>query len=106
MDPYDAAALFWFVRNTFFFDLVLDRNPRVKTCRYVDLVTEPRQTMHAIYEFVGRPYPGDAILSEIHTSSVGRGQDIPLSPEIETLCETMWERLEQAASQPEVVAHV
>lgn len=102
MDPYDAAALFWYVRNTFFFDLQLDQHPRVMTCRYVDLVSEPRTTVQTIYDFAGQPYPGDHILSGIHTSSIGRGQNIPLSPEIEQICESMWSRLEEAAAQPAI----
>jgi hypothetical protein len=29
MNPYDAAVLFWFARNSIYFDRELDENPRV-----------------------------------------------------------------------------
>jgi hypothetical protein len=41
MNPYDAAALFWYVRNNFFFELNFDVNRDVIMCKYEDLVTKP-----------------------------------------------------------------
>ncbi|MCB0187535.1 MAG: hypothetical protein KDE31_24875, partial [Caldilineaceae bacterium] len=34
MNPYDAAALFWYARNRLFFELALDTNERVRLCQY------------------------------------------------------------------------
>lgn len=92
MDPYDAAALFWYVRNTFYFDLALSAEPAVHLCRYADLVERPGKVMGDIYAFVGRPYPGDHIVKGVFKSSLKRGSHIQLSPEIESLCQGMWER--------------
>jgi len=94
MDPYDAAALFWYVRNSFFFELSLEHDARVMLCKYDKLITCPRQTMNEIYRFLTRSYPGDHLLKMIHTSSIGGGQRINLSPEIQDLCEHLWNRLE------------
>jgi hypothetical protein len=102
MSIYDAAALFWFARNQLFFDQNLDTNPRVLPVRYRDFVNEADHTMHKIYEFLQRPYPGDHILREVHGLSVGKGSDVVLSPEIESLCEDMLARLD-AVRQAAVV---
>jgi hypothetical protein len=92
MDPYDAAALFWYVRNTFFFNLALGAEPAVKICRYDDLVERPGVVMAEIYDFVGRPYPGDHIVKGVFKSSLKRGEHIRLSPGIESHCQELWDR--------------
>ncbi len=97
MHPYDAAALFWYVRNTLFFDQHLDRHPRVKLCRYADLVLNPKESVQAVYSYVNQPYPGDQVIEDVHSSSIGKGQQSQISAEIEELCSHMWTRLEDAA---------
>ncbi len=96
MDRFDAAALFWYLRNQFFFSLELDRHPRVMMCRYSDLVADPPAAVSALYRFVGRPYPGDDVVSAVHAASVGKGEDVPLSPDVEALCADMLARLDAA----------
>lgn len=95
MNPYDAAALFWYTRNFFFFEQGLGGHPRVLTCKYDELVTSPLKTMQEIYHFIEEPFPGEHIIEEVHDSSVGKGREIPLSPEIRELCDEMWNRLEE-----------
>ncbi len=94
MNPYDAAALFWFVRNNLFFELNLDDNPNVIMCRYVDLVTSPLRIMKGIYEFIGNDFPGERITSEVHFSSVGKGKSITLSAPIDLLCMNLLKKLD------------
>jgi len=107
MNPYDAAALFWIVRNSFFFTLDLASHPAVRMLRYRDLVTEPLQSMTAVYNFIQRPFPGSRLLQEVHQTSLGKGQRITLSPHIQTLCDDMLARLEasyqisQSTNQPD-----
>jgi hypothetical protein len=93
MNPYDAAALFWYVRNSLFFDLGLDENPKVMAADYDQLINQPRQTIMRMYDFVRMPYAGDHILNMIHNSSVRKGQQVILSANIESLCEQMWIRM-------------
>jgi hypothetical protein len=92
MNPYDAAALFWYTRNRYYFDLSLDVHPRVMRCQYSNFVTSPGQTIQGVYRFVDWPYPGDGILSEIHSTSIGKGRVVELSPEIDKLCNELWLR--------------
>ena len=102
MPPNDAAALFWYVRNQLFFEQDLDGNSRVLLVRYSDFVTNPAETMPRIYKFLGRPYPGDHINREVHDLSVGKGKEVMLSIEIEDLCQSQLERLEDAEANPPV----
>jgi len=100
MNPYDAAALFWWARCRLYFDLGLENDPRVLLCRYEDLATDPAATMRRVYAFLGRPFPGDQIVRDVHPQSVGKGRVSKLSPEVDALCAgllTRLDRLNQAA---------
>lgn len=94
MPPHDAAALFWYARNSLFFTQGLDRDDRVRACSYDDLVTDPRTVMQAAYRFVGRPYPGDRILVDVFPGSVGLGREVPLTPAVRDLCDRLLARFE------------
>ncbi|HUF10299.1 MAG TPA: sulfotransferase [Rhodothermales bacterium] len=89
----DAAAVFWLVRNALFFEQGLDSNPRVQLCRYDDLVSEPDRALRGIYAFLDLPYPGSHIVDGVHENSRGLGRSLTLDPEIESLCQAMWDRL-------------
>jgi hypothetical protein len=95
MDPYDAAALFWYVRNRFFFDLGLDRHPAVRPLRYEDLVRDPSGMMARVYGFLGMDCPR-AAAALVHGDSAGKGREVKLSAEIRDLCQDLLERLEHA----------
>jgi len=99
MKPHDAAALFWFVRNSLFFELNLDENPRILMCRYEDLVTDPADNIKKIYHFMGRDFPGRKILAEVKTTSVGKGKRVDLSPQIEQLCQELLEKIDAVYTQ-------
>ncbi len=96
MELNDAAAIFWIVRNSLFFEQGLDQNPRIEMCRYADLVSSADETMQRIYRFVDLPYPGPYLVGGVHEDSRGLGRSLALHPEIETLCEAMWQRLMSA----------
>lgn len=86
MSPYDAAALFWLVRNRIFFDLQLLNNPKVLMCRYEDLVKNPIGVINEIYSKINFPLPKNEITKEVHDRSVKKGSEILISKEIENLC--------------------
>lgn len=94
MNPYDAAVLFWFARNSLYFDLKLDEDSRVILCRYEDFVVEPEKYMRAIYQQVGQAYPTAGITSIVHSHARKKGQDIELAPEVEQICQELQNRLE------------
>ena len=96
MNPYDAAAIFWWARNALFFEQRLGDREDVRTCRYEELVADPEGVMRGIYDFANRSWPDNPILTRVCDSSVGRGRNVDLSHEVRKLCEEMLARLEQA----------
>ena len=93
MNPYDAAALFWYVRNRFYFDLALDANPDVMPLRYEELLRAPAATMDGIYRFIGLP-PCRRGIALVRPERGSRG--IELSADVEELCRQLLRRLEGA----------
>ena len=93
MDAYDAAALYWYVRNQFYFQQALHTCPNMMLCKYDDLVGDSLHTMQQIYTFLERPYPNKDILIDIHKKSIGKGQFVKVSPEIELICQKMFHQL-------------
>ena len=104
MSPFDAAALFWYARNSLYFDMDLSHHPQVMISRYNDIVLDPRTKLQEIYRFVGRPFPDHIVSHDIQSSSVGKGSEITLTPDIEERCQHMLNRLNQVyeASQASV----
>ena len=96
MNPYDAAVLFWYARNSFYFELGLEKRSDVLICKYEDLVTLPEQVIKTIYDDLGQPYPGSSIHKEIHATSLKRGADIDLSPQVEQLANDLWANLNES----------
>jgi len=94
MDPHDAAALFWYARNSLYFSRGYAGNERIRLCRYEDLVSTPGPVMAAVYDFVGRPYPGDGIVADVFSSSKGKGRDLVLAEPVRGLCRDLLERLD------------
>ena len=94
MNPYDAAVLFWYARNSIFFDLELDQHPRVMMCSYEDFVLDPEKFIRSVYERLGRPYPDINLAAEVHANSRKKGKDIEVTPEIDQLASDLYQRLE------------
>jgi len=95
LSPSDGAALLWYLRNSIYFDINLGTDMRTKLFRYRYLVTRPEEEFGKVFQFIGADY-SPAYSADIHASSVGKENDIRLDPEIETLCETMMVRLNDA----------
>jgi hypothetical protein len=95
MNPYDAAALFWYVRNRFFFDLALDRHAAVKPFKYEQLVQDPSGMVERVYRFVGkaRPPASDTL---VRGEPRGKAGDVRLTPDVEALCAELLARLDRA----------
>jgi hypothetical protein len=93
MSPNDAAALFWFARNSLFFELGLDQNPNVMVCIYDYFARDPGNMLRNIYKYIDASYPGDRIISDVHAKSVGKGDHVYLTPQIDRLCNRLYEKL-------------
>ncbi|NTU80902.1 MAG: sulfotransferase domain-containing protein [Chloroflexales bacterium] len=95
MDSYDASALYWFARNSLFFELQLEREPRVMICKYEALVHEPVAVMRGMYDFIGREFPGARIASAVHTAAANKGKSVTLAAPIEQRCADLLGRLDR-----------
>jgi glycosyltransferase involved in cell wall biosynthesis len=102
LSPHEAAALFWYMRNAFFFALELDRDPRVMLVRYADLVERPSPTFRELFDFLGAPFDEEHV-AQVRGSSIGRRPPPELRPEIRALCEGLHERLCAWRPQPRPV---
>lgn len=65
-------------------------------CRYEDFVSSAGPIMRRIYQFMGSEYPARDITYDVHPRSVGKGKEVKISPEIESLCEDLYLKLEEA----------
>ena len=99
MDPHEAAALFWFVRNSWLFELNLDRDPRVMICGYEELVRDPAATVKRMYGFLGRAFRGERMLPAIHQDSAGQGAGLEFGANIEGLCGGLLARFDALRSR-------
>jgi len=99
MSPADASALFWYARNSLYFEQRLNERPDVLLVAYHKLVKSPQVVMRDIYSYLGKKYPGDYMSREVHRTSLGKGEAIMLTPEIESHCSELLERLNKV-NQP------
>lgn len=95
MDPYDAAALYWLVRNQLYFDQTLFDHSRLLLCRYEAITADPLSWAQQFYQFVDMPFPGQHLVSTVHSQSVGSGKEVRLSPSVQALCEEMLTKLDK-----------
>jgi len=95
----DAAALFWYVRNSLYFDLALDKSDQVLLCNYEALVKKPAEVMSDMYRYLGLGKPPLSITKGIHSGSSGKGKTIALSEDVESLCEALLSRLNACVQQ-------
>ena len=94
MTPETAAALFWYLRNSLFFDLGLDRRDDVLPASYDRFVADPPGSMRAICSFVGFPYRDEMVAHVDARSSTVR--PVEIDPAVRQLCEDLHDRLEAA----------
>ena len=93
LSTYDAASLFWYARNSLFFDQNLHKNPNVFLCNNENLVKEPEVIIKELYAFLNLEFPGNVIYKKINAKSVGLGQKIDIRPEIRDVCDDMLNKL-------------
>jgi len=100
MTQESAYALMWFLRHSFFFDLGLSENPRVRIFRYEEMASEPTKQFSQMFEFCGCPFV-PKYANFVHANSVNKNPPMPIDPRIEKLCQDMTEKLDtQMSLQP------
>jgi len=94
LSAYDAAALFWYARNSLLFDRGLADDPRVRVCRYEDLLGDPAGVMRAVYAFLERPWPGERLVRDVEPAPARPPRPLGLEPVVSEACAGLLARLE------------
>lgn len=97
MTHEEGAALQWYLRNTFYFDLGLDQDHRVRLVRYEDLVSKPLESFERVFAFMGCPFD-PRYVDDVFATSIKKAPFPSIDPEIRSLCDGMAARLEEANS--------
>jgi hypothetical protein len=92
MSDIAGAALFWYVRNSFYFMLGLDQDPRVRLVRYEHLVTRPGEVFPALFAHIGASYD-PAWIEDIQDRSTPTARPDGVSDDIAALCDALQARL-------------
>ena len=93
MDPYTAAALFWYVRNDLYFRLGLDRRADVLLVAYADVVSDPVAAARRLCAFLDLPYRPEFAADVAGPPSRGR---LPIDAGVRALCDELTARLQAA----------
>ena len=94
LSPQDAAALFWWARNSLLFSMDGHPDPRVGICRYEDLLADPTTVMRQAYDHVGRRFPGPRIVRDVIPTPRRGQRNIHLDTKVQEMCEEMLTRLD------------
>jgi hypothetical protein len=86
--PHDGAALFWYLRNSFWRSLELSQDPRVLLVRYEDLVTRPAEAFPPIFAHLEVPFTAD-LLADVRATSVGRSPAPAVAPAVAARCDRL-----------------
>jgi hypothetical protein len=94
MTPESASALFWYVRNSLFFDLELERRPDVVLSSYDALVRDPETVVGGLCSFLGLSWSPRLVASV--DRSMRPIEKVELDTRIRACCDALYERLEAA----------
>ncbi|KAA3637208.1 MAG: hypothetical protein DWP92_08250 [Armatimonadetes bacterium] len=94
MSPESGSALFWFIRNSLFFDGGLDQRDDVLLVSYDRLTADPEHEFAIIERFVGLEGEQPMSTEQIRPASVPELPDI--DPAVRQRCEELQRRLDAA----------
>ncbi|MDN5851259.1 MAG: hypothetical protein L0K86_00170 [Actinomycetia bacterium] len=92
MSPESASALFWFIRNSAFFEGGLHRRPDVMLADYGAFLADPSTAMSRLCAFIGFPYRAD-LVSHVAPQRRTPRAPVMIDDRIRELCLPLEERL-------------
>ncbi len=99
----EGSALFWWMRNTYYFSQGLDRHPAMHTLRYADLARDPEPVATALFDHIGLRFD-PAYTAQINDRSVASQAPAQLRLPIRVLVDDLLARMDQHRSAPGVAA--
>jgi hypothetical protein len=94
MTPESAAALFWYVRNSLYFERGLDRRDDVTLVCYDRFLADPDRNMRALCAFLDFPFDA-SLAGHIERREAPERRPLEIDPEIRRHCDDLAGRLEQ-----------
>lgn len=98
MTPESAAALFWYVRNSLFFDQGLDERDDVILVSYNALLADPQPTMTAMCALLDVTYDS-AFVRHIGARSPRVAAPLAIDPRVRAHCDELEARLSAVAAR-------
>ena len=98
MSPEAAAVLFWYVRNSLYFEHGLHEREDVMLVSYDAFVRDPSATTRSMCAFLGVPFT-PSLVAHIHPRPSRAGRPIELDPELARRSEELTARLDDAARE-------
>jgi hypothetical protein len=95
MTPESAAALFWYVRNSLYFERGLDRRDDVRLACYDQFLADPDRNMRALCAFLDFPFDA-SLAAHIERREAPERRPLDIDSEIRRHCDDLSARLEQA----------
>jgi hypothetical protein len=93
-----GAALFWYVRNSLYFDLGLDRRDDTILASYDHIVEAPEEALGTVCAFLGLPYRS-SLVSYITPRAAWATEPLAIDGRIRDLCTRMQRRLDAVSVQ-------
>jgi Sulfotransferase family len=93
-----ASALFWYVRNSLYFEMDLHRRSDVMAVSYDRLVADPEASMRSICRFLSLDWDA-RLISRIEARAGQEREPLPLDARIRRLCNDLQARLDEAAAK-------
>ena len=97
MTPESAAALFWYVRNSLYFERGLDQRDDVTLACYDRFLADPDRNMRALCAFLDFPFDA-SLAAHIERREAPERRPLEIDPEIRRRCDDLAARLEQVPS--------
>jgi hypothetical protein len=94
LDAESAAGLFWYVRNSLYFDLGLDRRDDVTLSSYDAFVADPETSMEGLCGFLELEYDPASVVG---VRSPAPRPKLVLDDRVRALCDEMTGRLDRAS---------
>jgi hypothetical protein len=92
MTPESGSALFWFVRNSLFFELGLHERPDVLLVSYDAFVADPESSMRAICRHIGFAWNA-RLVADVRSAPQETAPDANIDPRVRELCDQLQSRL-------------
>jgi hypothetical protein len=93
MTPEAGAALFWYIRNSFFHSLGLDTHPEVSLIRYETLVSSPQDSFGPLFRDLDLDL-NPSWIDDIVSTSIMKSDMVDPSPDIVAVCDALEAKLD------------